>query len=187
MSLTLSAHPAFAAAARGYHHHLYRRHHFCRRHCGGASGKESACRCRRLRDEVQPLSWEDPLEKGMATHSTILAWRAPWTEEPGGLQSMGSQRVRHSRAHTYMMEKQPFGRGRCSNSWCWVACQRPPEALTRTAHMFGGVGAPEFCFEWGLRRVSGSPVGHKSCTKTTDQDCSSSLFWKPDLEQSPIQ
>ena len=39
--------------------------------------------------------WEDRLEKGMATHSSILAWRIPWTEEPGGLQSMGSQRVRH--------------------------------------------------------------------------------------------
>ena len=40
---------------------------------------------------VQPLGWEDPLEKGMATHSGILAWRIPWTEEPGGLQSIGSQ------------------------------------------------------------------------------------------------
>ena len=38
---------------------------------------------------------EDPLEKGMATHCSILAWRVPWTEEPGGLQSMGSQRVGH--------------------------------------------------------------------------------------------
>ena len=45
--------------------------------------------------QVQSLAWEDPLEKGMATHSSILAWRFPWTEEPGGLQSMGSQRVRH--------------------------------------------------------------------------------------------
>ena len=43
---------------------------------------------------VQSLVWEDPLGKGMATHSSILAWRIPWTEEPGGLQSMGSQRVR---------------------------------------------------------------------------------------------
>ena len=41
------------------------------------------------------LGWEDPLEKEMATHSSILAWRIPWTEEPGGLQSTGSQRVRH--------------------------------------------------------------------------------------------
>ena len=45
---------------------------------------------------VQFLGWEDPLEEGMATHSSILAWRISWTEEPGGLQSMGSQRVRHS-------------------------------------------------------------------------------------------
>ena len=44
---------------------------------------------------VQSLGWEDPLEKGMATHSGILAWRIPWTEEPGGPQSVGSQRVRH--------------------------------------------------------------------------------------------
>ena len=44
---------------------------------------------------VQSLVWEDHLEKGKATHSSILAWRIPWTGEPGGLQSMGSQRVRH--------------------------------------------------------------------------------------------
>ena len=44
---------------------------------------------------VQSLEWEDPLEKGMATHSSILAWVIPWTEEPGGLQSMGSQRAGH--------------------------------------------------------------------------------------------
>ena len=46
--------------------------------------------------QVQSLGWEDPLEEAMATHSSILAWRIPWTEEPGGLQSMGSQRVRHN-------------------------------------------------------------------------------------------
>ena len=43
--------------------------------------------------QVQSLSWEDLLEKGMATHSTILAWRVPWTEEPGRLHFMGLQRV----------------------------------------------------------------------------------------------
>ena len=43
---------------------------------------------------VQSLGWEDPLDKGMASHSTILVWRIPWTVEPGGLQSMGSQSVR---------------------------------------------------------------------------------------------
>ena len=42
---------------------------------------------------VQSLGQEDPLEKGMETHTSILAWRIPWTEEPGGLQSMGLQRV----------------------------------------------------------------------------------------------
>jgi len=44
---------------------------------------------------VQFLGWEDTLEKEMATHSSTLAWKIPWTEEPGGLQSMGSQRVGH--------------------------------------------------------------------------------------------
>ena len=44
---------------------------------------------------VQLLGQEDPLEKGMATHSSILAWRIPWTEESAGLQTIGSQRVRH--------------------------------------------------------------------------------------------
>ena len=53
--------------------------------------------------QVQSLDWDDPLEKEMATHSSILAWRIPWTEEPGGLQPMESQSVRQSqtdRAHT---------------------------------------------------------------------------------------
>ena len=45
---------------------------------------------------VRFLGWEDPLEKEMAPHSGILAWEIPWTEEPGGLQSMGSQRVGHN-------------------------------------------------------------------------------------------
>ena len=44
---------------------------------------------------VRPLHWEDPLEKEMAAHSSILAWKIPWTAEPGKLPSMGSQRVRH--------------------------------------------------------------------------------------------
>ena len=48
-----------------------------------------------IRDISQPLGQEDPLEKGMATHSSILAWRIPWTEEAYGLQSIGSKRVGH--------------------------------------------------------------------------------------------
>ena len=45
---------------------------------------------------VRSLSWKDPLEKEMATHSSTLAWKIPWTEEPGRLQSVGSQKVRHN-------------------------------------------------------------------------------------------
>ena len=47
--------------------------------------------------QVRSLGWEDPLDKEMATHSSILAWKITWTEEPGGLQSMGLQRVGHDR------------------------------------------------------------------------------------------
>ena len=44
---------------------------------------------------VRPLGWEDPLENGMATHSSVLTWKIPWTEEPGRLQSVGSQGIGH--------------------------------------------------------------------------------------------
>ena len=62
---------------------------------GGASNKEPACQCRRREMQVWSLGREDPLEEGMAPHSSIPAWRIPWTEEPSGLQSIGSQRVGH--------------------------------------------------------------------------------------------
>ena len=55
---------------------------------GSSNGEESTCNAV---DLVQSLGWEDSLEKGMATFSSILAWRIPWTEEPDRLQSMGSQ------------------------------------------------------------------------------------------------
>ena len=58
---------------------------------GGASGKEPSSQCRTVR--VQSMGGEDSLEESMATHSHILAWRIPWTEKPGGLRSIGSQRV----------------------------------------------------------------------------------------------
>ena len=47
--------------------------------------------------EVQPLDQEDPLEEGMGTHSSIVSWKIPWTEEPGGLQSLGLHRVGHEK------------------------------------------------------------------------------------------
>ena len=59
---------------------------------GGSDGKESACN---VGDLGSILGWEDSLEKGMATHSSILAWRISWTEESDVLQSLGSQRIKH--------------------------------------------------------------------------------------------
>ena len=60
---------------------------------GGSDGKESACSAG---DWGLITGWEDPVEEGMATHSSVLAWRIPMTEEPGGLQSMGWQTVGHT-------------------------------------------------------------------------------------------
>ena len=59
------------------------------------------------------LGQEDPLEEGMETHSSILAWRMPWTEDPGGPQSMGSQRAGHNRARRRM-----HGMSILVQSWC---------------------------------------------------------------------
>ena len=64
------------------------------------NGKESACQCRRLRRHWS-LGQEGPLKKEMATHSSVLARKIPWTEEPGRLQSVGLQRVRHDWAYTH--------------------------------------------------------------------------------------
>ena len=66
--------------------------------------------------QVWSQGWEDPLEKGMATHGSILAWRIPWTEEPGGLQSMGLKRVGHDWAtstHTMACLRNPIPRPEC--------------------------------------------------------------------------
>ena len=62
---------------------------------GFPGGSEDKATAYNVGDRVLSLDWADPLEKEMATHSSILAWRFPWTEEPGGLQSTGSQRVGH--------------------------------------------------------------------------------------------
>ena len=65
---------------------------------GGSAGKESTCSAGDVETQVRSLGWEGPLEKEMSTHSSILAWEIPWTEEPGGLQFMGLQRVGHNGA-----------------------------------------------------------------------------------------
>ena len=70
-----------------------------------------------------PKHWEDPQEKGMATHSSILVWEIPWTEEPGGLQSMGLQRVRHSWVtNTFTLFSPPTSQLLKSSYFC----PRPP-------------------------------------------------------------
>ena len=66
--------------------------------CGGSDSKESACNAGDL--GLIP-EWEDPLEEGIATHSSIFAWRIPWTEEPGRLRSKGLQRVRQDCGSTH--------------------------------------------------------------------------------------
>ena len=64
--------------------------------CGASLEAQSVKRLLALRETwVQSLGWEDPLEKEMATHSSTLAWKIPWTEKPGRLQSVGLQRVGH--------------------------------------------------------------------------------------------
>ena len=74
---------------------------------------------------VWSLAWEDPLEEGMATHSSVLAWRSPWTEEPGGLQSMELQRLRHD----------------------WVT----KHSTSQWAHLFKTVECTKIHQEWTLR------------------------------------
>ena len=71
--------------------------------------------------QVRSLGPEDPLEKEMAIHSSILAWEIPWTEEPGGLQSVGSQRVRQNRAtqHTHTHTPAPTPPLRSFPSLAW--------------------------------------------------------------------
>ena len=76
---------------------------------------------------VRSVGQEDPLEKDMATHSTILAWRIPWTEEPGGLQSMGSQRVGHNWAtstFTFTLQLGLPGGASGKESTCQCRCKR---------------------------------------------------------------
>ena len=88
---------------------------------GGSDSKESTCNAG---DPGWSLGWEDPLDKGLAAHSSILPWRIPWTEKPGRLQSMGSPRVghdwatRHTCAHTRAKQQH-----RSFGSLSWPSCR----------------------------------------------------------------
>ena len=83
--------------------------------------------------QVQPLGWEDPLEKKMATHSRILAWEIPWTEEPGRLQTLGSQRVGHDLATE---EQQQEGKVH-SDLRCWLSAMEPSIGDTTSHSLLG--------------------------------------------------
>ena len=99
---------------------------------------------------VWSLGWEDPLEKEMATHSSILAWKISWTEEPGGLQSMGSQRV----GHDWATNTHTSGRQSCSLSFCFYL----------DSNFF-----PRFQNQWGVIALYGN------ITKRKGQDAYLSL------------
>ena len=93
---------------------------------------------------VLSLGWEDPLEKEMATHSSILAWRIPWTEEPGGLQSMGLQRV----GHDWVTNTFTFTVSLCLTFW-------------RTAIVFSTVTSPFYIPIGKCMRAVISPTSHQ--------------------------
>ena len=82
-------------------------------HPGGLDGKKNLPAV--WETQVWSLGWEDPVEKDMATHTSILAWRMPWTEEPGRLQSMGLQRVRHDWVTNTLTFTTVLGKGHLSH------------------------------------------------------------------------
>ena len=74
----------------------------------GTRGKEPACQCRRHETWIGSLGWEDPLEEEIATYCSLFAWRSPGTEEPGGLQFIGSQRGKHIRSDLACMHEPKY-------------------------------------------------------------------------------
>ena len=103
---------------------------------------------------VRYLGWEDPLEEGMATHSGILTWRSPWTEEPGGLQSTGLQRVGHNYAtnihthtHSYCVSNDWISKRGIFRSFISLRTYWGPD-LDRCHRVEGG-GVESGCRDWG--------------------------------------
>ena len=137
---------------------------------------------------VWSLSWDDPLEKGMATHSSILAWRIPWTEQPGRLQFMGSQRVRHdwaaftlSKSIPLLRDTQKFWRSTHREPATDVSCVKPAVlvqgflCLLRVLQVsFEHIGAPDA----DLYR-SWDEVVTTAKAATNTYSCLSSWFFLP--------
>ena len=122
---------------------------------------------------VWSLGWEDPLEKGMATHSSILAWRIPWTEEPGRIQFIGYQRVGHdwvtfSSSHVWMWELD-YKENWAPKNWCfWTV------VLEKTLE------SPLDCK--GFQPVH--PKGNQSWVLIgrTDVEAETPILWPPDVK-----
>ena len=99
---------------------------------------------------VQSLSWEDPMEEGMATHANILAWRIPWIEEPGRIQSIGSQRVRHDWSNwacTHPLVLEQFVKRLSLLYWIFLQCCVCVYIYTHTyTNIYGPILDFLFCF-----------------------------------------
>ena len=96
--------------------------------------KESTCNAGATEDLVWSLGWEDPLEEEMAIYSSILAWKIPWTEKPGRLQSRGSQRIGHDFATKQQMNSDCVSSVNCRHSIGkllarWLAYAKKPETI----------------------------------------------------------
>ena len=90
--------------------------------------------------QVSYLDWEDPQEKELATHLSILVWKIPWTEEPGGLPSVGSQRVRHSGAtehstHPYISRMVIFGLGFQDKLYPFARCRQKKKKTPKNCRL----------------------------------------------------
>ena len=120
---------------------------------------------------AQSLCWEDPLEKAMATHSSILAWKIPWMEKPGRLQSMGSQRVRHdwltslSLSLTYKCESWTIKKAEHRKIdpfelWCWKRLLRVPWTARRSNQSILKEISPEYPLEGLMLKMKLQYLGH---------------------------
>ena len=114
------------------------------------------------------LSWEESLEKEMATHSSILAWRIPWTEEPGGLQSVGSQRVGHAWAtNTFTLLVLNFYIA-LFRSWLFFLFSFKAERKKQLRQEVGGVPSRNvFPFPWSPGKTK-RPQEGEGCQSTFD-------------------
>ena len=132
--------------------------------------------------QVRSLGWEGPLEKGMATHSGILAWRIPWTEEPGGLQPIGSQRVGHDWGDLAQMYPQLRQNSNCQGFLCLPHAvyrrrqwQPTPVLLPGKSH---GRRSLVGCSPWGRTE--------SDTTEATSLSLFTFLHWRRKWQPTPV-